>query len=360
MLNSEENDEITETCNEHDTAGFSTRDAETCCDQVILLDADTQCDQPMQRSIQVQTLAIRKRKSTKSKPTTPAQAKNNTGNVTPPTTPITFPERTTSTESEQDVEYSSSSNDEFSDSDDDYVCPELNTNDDSEVEDLKNERKFIVFESMLDQLFISCRTCGSLCEIEKSNRGSMVTVKATCFNNHTYQWNSQPELHNKPAGDILIPAATVITGGSFESTKQFASALNLNFVNKQQFYDVQKEIVFPVIEKSYNMQQKEIVEKIKKEKNPIDLCGDGRSDSPGHSAKYGTYTLMDEKIVDFSLVQVSEVSSSNAMENEGCQRSINKVTSQGIKIRSLTTDRHTQITAELRKKYPQIVHQYDV
>ena len=95
----------------------------------------------------------------------------------------------------------------------------------------------------------------------------------------------------------------------------------------------------------------------------IDLCGDGRSDSPGHNAKYGTYSLMDEsseKIVDFSLVHVGEVSSSNAMENEGCQRSLNNVLSKKIKIRSLTTDRHTQITSELRKKYPAIIHQYDV
>ena len=59
----------------------------------------------------------------------------------------------------------------------------------------------------------------------------------------------------------------------------------------------------------------------------MDLCVDGRSDSPGHNAKYGAYSLMDEAtqhIIDFSLVQVSEVSSSNGMENDGCQRSLNK------------------------------------
>jgi hypothetical protein len=57
---------------------------------------------------------------------------------------------------------------------------------------------------------------------------------------------------------------------------------------------------------------------------------------------------MDEdsgKIIDFSLVQVSEVSSSNAMENEGCQRSLNKVLDQNVHVRSLSTDRHTQITS---------------
>ena len=49
----------------------------------------------------------------------------------------------------------------------------------------------------------------------------------------------------------------------------------------------------------------------------VDVCGDGRCDSPGHSAKYGTYTLMNEKtnlIIEFSVVQVTEEPSSNAME----------------------------------------------
>ena len=33
---------------------------------------------------------------------------------------------------------------------------------------------------------------------------------------------------------------------------------------------------------------------------------------------------------------------------------------QNVNIRSLATDRHTTITAEMRKKYPSIIHQYDV
>ena len=250
------------------------------------------------------------------------------------------------------------------DSDEDFECSELEpTDDESDEEGLKNERKFIVFESMLDQLFINCKTCGSICEIEKSNTGSMVSVKATCCYNHTFHWTSQPQLHNKPAGNILIPAAIVFTGGSYESMKQFSNALNLSFVNKDQFYGVQDKIVFPVINNAYEKQQKDVIETLKEKKSSVDLCGDGRSDSPGHNAKYGTYSLMNEAtghIIDFSLVQVFEVSSSNAMENEGCQRSLNKVMGQNVKIRSLATDRHTTITAEMRKKYPSIIHQYDV
>ena len=46
------------------------------------------------------------------------------------------------------------------------------------------------------------------------------------------------------------------------------------------------------------------------------LSGDGRCDSPGHNTKYGTYTMLDQssdKIVDFQIVQLSEVTSSNAI-----------------------------------------------
>ena len=58
------------------------------------------------------------------------------------------------------------------------------------------------------------------------------------------------------------------------------------------------------------------------------LSGDGRCDSPGHSAKYGTYTMIDQfsdKIIDFQIVQVSEVTSSNAMEREGFKRCMENI-----------------------------------
>lgn len=49
------------------------------------------------------------------------------------------------------------------------------------------------------------------------------------------------------------------------------------------------------------------------------LGGDARCCSPGHTAKYGSYSLMDlqkSKIVDIQLVQSNEVKNSYAMEME--------------------------------------------
>ena len=84
------------------------------------------------------------------------------------------------------------------------------------------------------------------------------------------------------------------------------------------FYRLQKEYLYPVVHTNYIRQQEAVIEYLRG--NQLHLSGDGRCDSPGYSAKYGTYTLMDsatDLILDYSLVQVSEVGSSVAMEKEG-------------------------------------------
>ena len=78
-------------------------------------------------------------------------------------------------------------------------------------------------------------------------------------------------------------------------------------------------------------------------KGAIDLNGDGRCESPGHSAKYGTYTLRDNdssKVVAVSVVQVSDVTSSNAMEKEGFKHCIESLEDDRVKIDRIATDRY--------------------
>ena len=54
------------------------------------------------------------------------------------------------------------------------------------------------------------------------------------------------------------------------------------------------------------------------------IGGDGRADSPRHSAKFGSYTAMDLDsnllVVNIELVQSNEVSNSNTTEKEGLVR----------------------------------------
>ena len=72
--------------------------------------------------------------------------------------------------------------------------------------------------------------------------------------------------------------------------------------------------------------------------------------------------MMDEgtsKVATFNLVQVTEVTSSNAMEKEGFQRCVKYLQDNNIKINRIATDRHTSIAKEMRKNQKKIKHQYD-
>ena len=59
-------------------------------------------------------------------------------------------------------------------------------------------------------------------------------------------------------------------------------------------------------------EQEKLVERLSNLEGGVVLSGDGRSDSPGHSAKYGAFTVIEQrtnKVLDVQLVQVSYPSS---------------------------------------------------
>ena len=79
-----------------------------------------------------------------------------------------------------------------------------------------------------------------------------------------------------------------------------------------------------------------------------------------HNAKYGTYTMIDQqndKIVDFQIVQVSEVTSSNPMERGGFKRCMENTQGKEAKVKVVATDHHLSIESDI---YPEVDHQFDV
>jgi solute carrier family 8 (sodium/calcium exchanger) len=58
------------------------------------------------------------------------------------------------------------------------------------------------------------------------------------------------------------------------------------------------------------MKQSDIIDEIRINGNKVKLGGDARCCSPGHTAKYGSYSIMNldnNKVVDVQLVQVNIV-----------------------------------------------------
>ena len=117
-----------------------------------------------------------------------------------------------------------------------------------------------------------------------------------------------------------------------------------------------------MVNKNYNEKSKEITEDMKKH-GVYHLSGYGRCNSPGHNAKYLTYSLMDKftnRILAFSLTQVTEVGNSNRMEKVGFKKVLSLVKGDGIILSQITTDRHAEIQKHLREEESDIDHQFDV
>ena len=224
------------------------------------------------------------------------------------------------------------------------------------------ERKFLVFESCLKLLLQFCSKCGgTIFESTETTSGSMFSVKMLCVNNHLTCWNSQPLIKNIAAGNLLSSAAILFSGNTFSHIAQFASFLNLKFFSHTTFYNIQNKYLFPVVNKAWKEERSSVLNEVKSN-GPVSLIGDGRCDSPGHNAKYCTYTMMTDegKVAAINVVQVTEVTSSNAMEKEGFKRCIQDLAREEVTIKRIATDRHTSISSTMKKDHGEIDHQYDV
>ena len=81
--------------------------------------------------------------------------------------------------------------------------------------------------------------------------------------------------------------------------------------------------------------------------------GDGRNDSPGHSAQYCTYSLADmadNAILQVNIVDVTEAAGkSNNMERIGFERALDKLLTSAKSIKDVVTDGHLEIGALMSK-----------
>lgn len=83
-------------------------------------------------------------------------------------------------------------------------------------------------------------------------------------------------------------------------------SLNIAVITTRTFFRHQSAFLNPTVHKFWEKHQKEVFAKFGS--TPINAAGDGRSDSPGHCAKFGTYTILEEttnQIIDIQTVQVS-------------------------------------------------------
>ncbi|KAJ4921626.1 hypothetical protein JOQ06_023008, partial [Pogonophryne albipinna] len=139
--------------------------------------------------------------------------------------------------------------------------------------------------------------------------------------------------------------------------------MNIASISGRTFFRHQSSILQPAVQRVWKKEQMELFAVLMTEDRKLVLGGDGRADSPGHSAKYGTYTALEvpsNVIIDIQQVQSNECGGSYHMELEGLRRSVAAVEEEGLSIGTIITDRHRQIAKWIRTELPEVQHLYDI
>ncbi|XP_078495164.1 uncharacterized protein LOC144749972 [Ciona intestinalis] len=174
--------------------------------------------------------------------------------------------------------------------------------------------------------------------------------------------HSQEYSNNVPAGNLLLCAGIWSSGISYVKTLRMLKLMNVVAINQTTFLKHSKYYVQPIIYNMWQSEQHDVLKNLRQSEEGAILSGDGRCDSPGHSAKYGTYVFLDmsnNKIADIQLVQSNEVGGSYHLEKEGFQRAIHFLKNFGIAIKQVVTDRHPQIAKYIRLNMPETQHRFD-
>ncbi|XP_065920854.1 THAP domain-containing protein 5-like isoform X2 [Dysidea avara] len=188
------------------------------------------------------------------------------------------------TEEETDLDTSFLSNQE------DYT-----TEDDTQELPPQDEVKFLVYRSHLLSLFTACRSCHQLCDGEVANlKGTFISIRQSCHHcGYTWVWNSQPFIRDTPAANILLSAAILFSGSTPGKIFHFLGCLRVACTTDRTFHLHQSQYLQPAVISVWNHHQHQILSAIAKKDCPLTVGGDGRADSPGHSAKYGSYGVID-------------------------------------------------------------------
>lgn len=161
--------------------------------------------------------------------------------------------------------------------------------------------------------------------------GPTLLLTMKCRANHTQTWTSSLK-HLNANGDpmfslsLLLSACILFSGNIFRKTELLTRFLNLKLVSRVTFYRHQKKFLLPAIECTWQHHQAELLDGLSSEQSGVVLAGDGRNDSPGNSAKFCAYSLMDtnsEHIIHVEIVDKRETQlKSPNMEKLALQRSL--------------------------------------
>lgn len=200
------------------------------------------------------------------------------------------------------------------------------------------------------EVFKGSELCGKDLKFTETLRGGVVKLRWSCIEGHFGMWVSsevatQTHYSDVYMNDLLITACIILSGNSYNKFVQFANFLNLAVPDQSVFCRNQRLFVIPVVLDMWQNMKAKVVE-VLGAYSSIVLGGDGRNDSPGFSARYCVYVLMDlvsNFIVDIETLDKRETGGvSTNMEREGLTRILLRLM-KSLDINEIATDASSSI-----------------
>jgi solute carrier family 8 (sodium/calcium exchanger) len=170
-------------------------------------------------------------------------------------------------------------------------------------------------------------------------------------------------VHKIAAGNILMSAAILFNGASYRKVLRLLDSMGIKTISETTYKRHAREYLQPTVYKVWRDSQEELIYELLALPGKPEIGGDGRADSPGHCAKYGSYTALElriNKVIDVQLVQSNEVGGSYHMEQAGLERCINFLREKNLTPGVIVTDRHVSIQKWIRENLQDCTHFYDV
>ena len=223
---------------------------------------------------------------------------------------------------------------------------------------VKVDRVVVEVEKVIDLLEGQCSEVG--CNgirkvVERKLEAGVLLLTYKCTKGHGGVWSSSSVLGEKRGqklyvSSVLLASSVLVSGNNFEKVSLLAKSMNLHFVSSTHFSRMQTFYALPSIREMWN-NMKEVIWKVF-ENDVLVVCGDGRMDSPGFSAKYCVYTMMEHYlnvIIDLEVVDKREAGgTSTLMEKMGCKRLLERMMNS-LNLGELVTDASRVIMKMVRE-----------
>ena len=159
------------------------------------------------------------------------------------------------------------------------------------------------------ELLSICAFCGAKLFPVLCTRGTLVVAEQECLQCRSSKtWRNQNYVGSIPEVNLAISCGILFSGATPTKALAMLQCMEIESIAYSTFMEHQRFYLHPVVQKVWLDEQTRLVRDLRNRGGATAFGGDGRADSPGHCAKFGSHSLMDlraGKIVAVELVQVS-------------------------------------------------------